>query len=101
MRNLRHRHPLVLVRLVIASPLAPSSLRLPRRHPQGDGPSHRSTSSGGNRRESVDVGFTILQHGQTSAVLESGVGLQLALPDGTIEFSEAVAEGVPGHTWPQ
>jgi uncharacterized protein (DUF58 family) len=47
--------------------------------------------------ESADVGFTILQHGETPAVLESNVGIELVLADGTIQFFEAVSDGEPGH----
>jgi hypothetical protein len=98
MRPVQHRHPLVLVRLIVAALLALVV-----------GASASSVSAGGwavtsldelpaaTAGESIDVGFTILQHGQTPAVLEAGVGLELVLADGTTEFFPAVAEGVPGH----
>ena len=47
--------------------------------------------------EEVEVGFTILQHGVTPAVLESGVGIQVELPGGGTKFFEAVPFGEPGH----
>jgi hypothetical protein len=98
MRSFQHRHPLVLVPLIVAVLLA---LVI--------GASASPASAGGwavttldelpaaTAGESIDVGFTILQHGQTPAVLESGVGLELVLADGTTEFFPAVADGVPGH----
>jgi hypothetical protein len=98
MRTVQHRHPLVLARLIVAALLALVV-----------GASALPASAGGwavtsldelpapIAGESVDVGFTILQHGQTPAVLESGVGLELVLADGTTQFFEAVADGVPGH----
>lgn len=46
---------------------------------------------------SVDVGFTVLQHGKTPAVLDSDVGIELVLADGTMDFFPAVADGTPGH----
>ena len=47
--------------------------------------------------ESTDVGFTVLQHGQTPAVLDADVGIELVLADGSTRFFAAVADGVPGH----
>ena len=98
MRNLRHHHPFVLVRLVLASLLAivvaasasPASAG-------GWAVTSLDELPAATAGESVDVGFTILQHGQTPAVLDSGVGLELVLADGTTQFFEAVADGVPGH----
>jgi hypothetical protein len=97
MRNLRHHRLLVLLRLVLASLLAlvvaasasPASAG-------GWAVTSLDELPAATAGESVDVGFTILQHGQTPAVLESGVGLELVLLDGTA-FFPAVAEGVPGH----
>ena len=98
MRPVQHHHPLVLVRLIVAALLALVV-----------GAAASPASAGGwavtsldelpapTAGESVDVGFTILQHGQTPAVLESGVGLELVLADGTTQFFVAVADGVPGH----
>jgi uncharacterized protein (DUF58 family) len=94
----QHRHPLLVLRLVVAGLLA---LVI--------GASASSASAGGwalasldeipaaTAGESVDVGFTILQHGQTPAVLESGVGIELVLADGTSELFTAAADGAPGH----
>lgn len=47
--------------------------------------------------DSVDVGFTVLQHGQTPAVLDADVGIELVLDNGAIEFFPAIADGAPGH----
>ena len=94
----QHRHPLLVLQLVVAGLLALVV-----------GASVSSVSAGGwalasldeipaaTAGESVDVGFTILQHGQTPAILASGVGIELVLADGTTEFFPAAAEGVPGH----
>ena len=46
--------------------------------------------------ESTDVGFTVLQHGETP-VLDADVGIELVLADGSTQFFAAVADGVPGH----
>jgi len=98
MRQLKHPDPLPLVRLIVAGLLALVV-----------GATASSASAGGwavasldevpaaTAGESVDVGFTILQHGQTPAVVESGVGIELVLADGTTQFFEAVPDGVPGH----
>ena len=96
MRHLRHCHQFLLVRLLVAGLIALVV-----------GASASPASAGGwavttldeipaaTAGESVDVGFTILQHGQTPAVLESGVGIELVLADGTSELFPAVADGVP------
>ncbi len=47
--------------------------------------------------DSVDVRFTVLQHGKTPAVLDSDVGIELVLADGTMQFFPAAADSVPGH----
>ncbi len=56
--------------------------------------------------DSTDVGFTVLQHGQTPAVLDADVGIELVLADGAMQFFAAAADSVPGHyvatvTFPQ
>jgi hypothetical protein len=98
MGHIHHRHPVVFARLFLAGLLALVVAA-----------SASSASAGGwalasldeipaaTAGDSVDVGFTILQHGQTPAVLESGVGIELVLADGTTEFFPAAADGVPGH----
>jgi hypothetical protein len=98
MGHIHHRHPVVFARLFLAGLLAVVVAA-----------SASSASAGGwavasldeipaaTAGESVDVGFMILQHGETPAVLESGVGIELVLGDGTTQFFEAVADGVPGH----
>ena len=98
MRNRRHRHPLLLVRLVLASLLAlvVAAFATPA-SAGGWAVTSLDELPAATAGESLDVGFTILQHGQTPAVLESGVGLELVLLDGTTEFFPAVAEGLPGH----
>jgi hypothetical protein len=47
--------------------------------------------------ETTEVGFTVLQHGQSPAVLDADVGIELVLADGAIEYFPAVADGAPGH----
>jgi hypothetical protein len=47
--------------------------------------------------EDVEVGFTILQHGKTPAVLDRDVGIELRQEDGSSEFFVAVPSGEPGH----
>jgi hypothetical protein len=46
--------------------------------------------------ETVEVGFTILQHGRTPVVVEGGVGIEVSGPDGA-EFFPAVADTQIGH----
>ena len=98
MRRLHHRHPFNTMRLLVAGLL-----------PLLVAASASTASAGGwavtsldsipevTAGESADVGFTILQHGETPAVLESNVGIELVLADGTIQFFEAVSDGEPGH----
>jgi len=98
MRRLQHHHPFNAMRLLLAGLLALLVAA-----------SASTASAGGwavtsldsipevTAGESADVGFTILQHGQTPAVLESNVGIELLLADGTIQFFEAVSDGEPGH----
>jgi hypothetical protein len=98
MRTVQHRHPLVLARLVVAAVVALVVVA-----------SGSSAFAGGwavasldaipdaTAGQSVDVGFTVLQHGQTPAVLDSDVGIELILADGAMQFFPAVADGVPGH----
>jgi len=98
MRTVQHRHPLVLARLIVATLVALVV-----------GASASSAFAGGwavasldaipdaTAGRAVDVGFTVLQHGQTPAVLDSDVGIELILADGTMQFFPAVADGVPGH----
>jgi hypothetical protein len=47
--------------------------------------------------ESVDVGFTVLQHGVTPVDLPSDVGIEVTAADGTNSYFPAVADGRPGH----
>jgi hypothetical protein len=47
--------------------------------------------------ESTQVGFTILQHGETPVDLEERVGIQLKHADGTVDYFIAVGDGVVGH----
>jgi hypothetical protein len=98
MRHLQHRQPLDPVRLLLAGLLA-LVVAL----------SASSVSAGGwavasldavpqaTAGRSVDVGFTVLQHGRTPAVLDSDVGIELVLADGTMQFFPAAADGAPGH----
>jgi hypothetical protein len=47
--------------------------------------------------ETTQVGFTILQHGETPVDLEERVGIQLTHPDGTVDYFVAAGDGVVGH----
>jgi hypothetical protein len=98
MRHVRQRHPLLVLRLLVAALVALVV-----------GASASSASAGGwavasldelpqaTAGQTADVGFMILQHGQTPAVLDVGVGIELVLADGTTELFPAVPDGVPGH----
>ena len=98
MRHPQHRHPLDPARLLVAGLLTLVVAM-----------SASSASAGGwavasldalpaaTAGQSAEVGFMILQHGQTPAVLESGVGIELVLADGAMQFFPAVADGLPGH----
>jgi hypothetical protein len=44
----------------------------------------------------VQVGFTVLQHGVTPVALDEDVGIELTL-DGTSEYFPATADGAVGH----
>src|SRR5262245_18546826 len=98
MRNLRHHHPFVLVRLLVAGLLALVVAGAASTASAGGwAVTSLDALTAPTAGESANVGFTILQHGETPAVLESGVGLELVLPAGATESFPAVAEGAPGH----
>jgi hypothetical protein len=98
MRDLTHRHLLDPVRLLVAGMLvlvvaasaSPASAG-------GWAIASLDTVPAATAGGSVDVGFTVLQHGKTPAVLDSDVGIELVLADATMQFFPAVADGVPGH----
>jgi hypothetical protein len=46
--------------------------------------------------EPTEVGFTILQHGESPVNLTGDVGIEIVLPDGTTEFFPAVNDAL-GH----
>ena len=46
---------------------------------------------------SVDVGFTIRQHGVTPVALDDGVGIAVTAADGTTTVFPAVQQGLTGH----
>lgn len=45
----------------------------------------------------VDVGFTILQHGVTPVDLDDDVGVEIVLGDGTVQFFPATGAGETGR----
>ncbi len=47
--------------------------------------------------ESEQIGFTILQHGETPVDLPEEVGIELVHEDGTVEFFPAIGDGTIGH----
>ena len=47
--------------------------------------------------QTVNVGFTILQHGVTPVDLEDDVGVEIVLADGTVEFFAATNAGATGR----
>lgn len=47
--------------------------------------------------ETVQVGFTILQHGVTPADLDADVGIEITNADGTIGFFAAEQDAIVGH----
>lgn len=47
--------------------------------------------------ETVDVGFTILQHGVTPVDLTDDVGIEITRADGTVDYFAAATEGATGH----
>jgi hypothetical protein len=98
MRTVQHRHPLVLERLIVAA-LVALVVGVPAASAVAGGWAVASLDAipDATAGQSVDVGFTVLQHGQTPAVLDSDVGIELILADGTMQFFPAVADGVPGH----
>jgi hypothetical protein len=98
MRHLRHHHPFTVIRLVIAGLLTlVVAASASSAHAGGWAVATLDEIPAATAGESLDVGFMILQHGRTPAVLESGVGIELVLADGSTQLFEAVADGVPGH----
>jgi hypothetical protein len=98
MRHFQHRHPLDPARLFAAG-LVALVVAVSASSASAGGWAVASLDALPNAAagQSVDVGFTVLQHGQTPAVLDSDVGIELVLAEGTMQFFPAVADGVPGH----
>ena len=47
--------------------------------------------------QTVEVGFTILQHGVTPADLSEGVGIEIVRSDGSVDFFAGTSDGAVGH----
>ena len=47
--------------------------------------------------QTVEVGFTILQHGVTPADLAEDVGIEIVRSDGSVDFFAGASDGVLGH----
>ena len=98
MRTVQHRHPLVLVRLVLAACLRSSSLRRRRRHTQADGPSPRSTRSPTqppvSRSTSGSPSCSTVRRRRCSSRSRHRAR---ARSTERRQFFPAVADGVPGH----
>jgi hypothetical protein len=47
--------------------------------------------------ETIEVGFTIRQHGVTPVDISEGVGVRITLADGTTNYFSAASDGIVGH----
>lgn len=47
--------------------------------------------------ETIEVGFTIRQHGVTPVDISEGVGVRITMADGTTTYFAAASDGIVGH----
>ena len=98
MRQLEQRHPLRNLRLIVACLLGVLVAAVASPASAGGwAVASLDAVPEATAGETTEVGFTVLQHGQTPAVLDADVGIEVLLADGTVEYFPAVADGAPGH----
>ena len=85
----QHRHPLDPARLLVAGLLAlVVAVSASSASAGGWAVASLDALPNASAGQSVDVGFTVLQHGQTPAVLDSDVGIELVSPTGRCSSSQ-------------